>query len=408
MDEELTAEVDRLRWDKRRHPGRGQREYATTARTVREVCDQLTATGHADQAVPVLRKAVDRITRTLMYLDDSSGIIGVELRQIMRSYARACTVAPPAPKSLATWLVKLQCDGPGWPDIVLPDFAAALGPKGVAEIERQVTERATTVDPDSWSADFHLRDLREQLAEISGDVDRYVAVLAERLTNPGPYEKIATALHAAGRHAEALDWARRGVSDHVTSPYTDSLRDVLVDLLLDADDHAGALQVRQSEFDRRPISATYWPWAQTAARVGAPDPLPDALTVLRERTATQPKYAAELVALLLVGGQDDDAWRIATAHREYLGEQLWLDVLNRRSATHPGNVLEPYRDLIEQHVLDSSDKQRYRRAVTLLPPLQRAHRADGQPEAFTPYLAELRQRHLRRPSFLKTLDSRGF
>jgi hypothetical protein len=67
--------------------------------------------------VPVLRKAVDRITSALMYMDDSSGIVGDDLHGIMGLYARACAAAPPNPTGLARWLVKLQCDGPGWPSI---------------------------------------------------------------------------------------------------------------------------------------------------------------------------------------------------------------------------------------------------------------------------------------------------
>jgi hypothetical protein len=73
--------------------------------------------GRTGQAVPVLRKAVDRITSALMYMDDSSGIVGDDLHGIMGLYARACAAAPPNPTGLARWLVKLQCDGPGWPSI---------------------------------------------------------------------------------------------------------------------------------------------------------------------------------------------------------------------------------------------------------------------------------------------------
>lgn len=87
--EELSALVDRLRWDRRRHPHRGRREYSQTAREVAHVADELITAGAARQAVPDLRKAVDRITRALMYMDDSSGVVGDDLREIMALYARA-------------------------------------------------------------------------------------------------------------------------------------------------------------------------------------------------------------------------------------------------------------------------------------------------------------------------------
>ncbi len=61
--------------------------------------------------------------------------------------------------------------------------------------------------------------MREQLAEVSGDVDRYVAVLAEHLTNAVQYQRIAEVLHTAGRRDEAIGWARRGVAANPGSPY---------------------------------------------------------------------------------------------------------------------------------------------------------------------------------------------
>ncbi|MEV7268577.1 hypothetical protein AB0N38_33980 [Micromonospora aurantiaca] len=111
--DDLMVLADRLRWDRRRDPYRGRREYSQTARQVAEECARLVAEGSADLAVPMLRKAVDRITRALMYLDDSSGIIGDDLQELMDLYAKACAAALPNPVSLTGWLVKLECDGGG-------------------------------------------------------------------------------------------------------------------------------------------------------------------------------------------------------------------------------------------------------------------------------------------------------
>lgn len=69
--DELTVLVDRLRWDCRRDSYRGRREYSQTARQVAEECDRLVTEGRADFAVPVLRKAVDRITRAVKRIDRS-------------------------------------------------------------------------------------------------------------------------------------------------------------------------------------------------------------------------------------------------------------------------------------------------------------------------------------------------
>src|SRR2546422_1951324 len=123
------------------------------------------------------------MTTALMYMDDSSGIVGDDLHEIMRLYARACAAAPPNPKTLAGWLVKLTFDGPGWPDMRLREFAPALGPAGLAHVANLVDQRRAASNLDNWGQRFAVRHLREQLAELSGDVDRYVAELARNLTH---------------------------------------------------------------------------------------------------------------------------------------------------------------------------------------------------------------------------------
>jgi hypothetical protein len=195
--ESLPKLVDQLRWDRRRHPYSGRREYSQAARGVAAIAEQVLTVGDAQAAralVPQLRKAVDRVTRALQYLDDSSGVIGQDLRDLMTAYARVCRQAPPSPGPLASWLVGLAFDGPGWPEVKLADFAPALGPKGLSRIADLVTERSPVratepalggqVDPDRWHQEWADRDLREQLAQLTGDLDHYIAVLAT--TSPTP------------------------------------------------------------------------------------------------------------------------------------------------------------------------------------------------------------------------------
>ena len=178
--------------------------------------------GAAD-AVPLARRAVERVTAAMLQMDDSSGIIGDDLRVLTVLYARACRATPPDQKQLAAWLVKARLDGPGWPDIELADFADALGPTGLDEVARLVAERRAADDPDSWAA-VGSKLLREQLAALSGDVDAHVAVLAENLHGARQYGEIVTVLRGAGRDADAERWARRGLAEDPASHWTDGLR----------------------------------------------------------------------------------------------------------------------------------------------------------------------------------------
>lgn len=405
--EDVTALVDRLRRDRRRDPHARRREYSQAARDLAAGCADLIAAGEAAAAGPVLRTAVNRMTTALMYLDDSSGIVGDDLHEIMTLYARACAAAPPNPKTLAGWLVKLECDGPGWPEIRLREFAAALGEAGIAEVARLVEQRAATADPGSWTQTFAVRDLREQVAEVSGDVDRYVAVLAEHLASIHQYRRIVAALRQAGSITDALDWARRGLAAKPGWPEADGLRDALVELLCETGQAEQAMVVRREEFIRHPTLTTWRALAATAGTVGTGDGSSLrawALTVLRQRAEQNPLFLRELVEVLLDVGEPETAWRTSAGRHDDLGPQLLLRLLEMRRATHPEQTVQTYRELVEDKILDGRDKYRYRRAVALLRELRLAHLAIGDLAGFTGYLDDLRTRHRRRPTFLTTLD----
>ncbi len=213
-------------------------------------------TGTRGAVVPALRKAVDRMTSALMYMDDSSGIVGTDLRHMMSLYARACVDAPPDQAGLARWLAALSFDGPGWPEIRLAEFVPALGARGLSELSAEVARRSAAAEPGSWGQLVAARDLREQLAEVSGDVDRHVAILAENLNSARQYQRIVVALRDAGRPAEAIDWARRGLAEHDGGPQGDRLGDLLVDMEIDVGELEAAVALRRDAFERRPTGST--------------------------------------------------------------------------------------------------------------------------------------------------------
>jgi hypothetical protein len=161
-------------------------------------------------------------------------------------------------------------------------------------------------------------------------------------------------------------------------------------MLVENGDTEAALDVRRAEFERHPTAAAYRSLTDIAATVAAEDPAPRALAMLRDRVAQQPAYASELIDVLLATGRDDEPWQAGLRHRQWLGERHWFALPDRRGAVHPADVIAPYQGLVEQGVLDSADKHRYRRAVVLLPALRAAYQAAGDPDAFPRYLADLR------------------
>jgi hypothetical protein len=324
---------------------------------------------------------------------------------LMALYARACRTAPPDAVRLAAWLVSMQLDGPGWPAIELKEFAEALGDRGVAEVARLTEERSAAADPDSWSAQWGVKNLREQLAAVSGDVDAHVAVLAENLRGAYRYSDIVEVLRAAGRDDDAEQWARNGLAEHPSGHQTDRLRDQLVDLLLDTGKGKDAVAVCRETYERRTIHRDYLKLRHAAQQAGDWAELADwALNLLRDRARTDQRYVTELISVLLHEDLLDEAWATAMANPNQLPESQWFKLIDLWEKDHPADVIRPYGDLIEIGLERASDKYRYPKAIKAIKRLQDIYRrADDEP-GFAAYLADLRQRHRRKTSFIAKLD----
>ncbi len=353
--------------------------------------------------VPALaRRAVDLVTTALMYMNDSSAY----LHALMNVHARACSAAPPDPKRLAAWLVKLRFDGPGWPDFELRDYAEALGDKGRAELARVVEDSAKTAEPElDGKTPFGIRVLREQLAEISGDVDHYVTVLATDLYAASQYRKIVDALRNAGRPVDAENWALRGLG--IGNPIDKGkLRDVYVDLLLDRGATGEALAIRWQLFDQYPTQTHYTDLRRTTQRTGDWVGLRDkAIERLRDATTAQPALVDHLIGVLLDEGELDEAWQAAASHADALFESRWQQIIELRQPARPRDVIEPWQRLIQQRLDVSTDKYRYGKAIKMLRKLRDAYRATDDETGFGIYLDSLRDQHKRKTSFIAKLDS---
>jgi tetratricopeptide (TPR) repeat protein len=400
--ERIRRLIDGLRRDRRTHPAHARREYSLLTREVTAACESLIEQEPA--AVPALaRRAVDLVTTALMYLDDSSGILGDDLGALMAVHARACAAAPPDPRRLAAWLVKVRLDGPGWPDFELRDYAAALGDKGRAELARLIEDRATTAEPRSM-ASFGVRVLREQLAEVSGDLDHYIAVLTEHLYAAPQYLKIVIALRDAGRPAEAESWASRGleIDNHIGK---DELRDASVDLLLERGADDEALALRWELFERHPIAAHYRSLRHTAERIGDWPGLRDkAIDRLRDAATTRPAFADHLISVFLDEGEPDNAWQVAIDHADELFDSRWHQLIELRQPTHPQDVIEPWQRLIRNRLDAGTDKYRYSKAIKMLRQLRDAYAAGDDATGFETYLGRLRAQHKRKTAFVTKLD----
>jgi hypothetical protein len=411
-DEQLTLVrrlIDGLRRNPRTHPYHGRREYSDRAREVAVVLAGMIEAGRAADAVPLARRAVERVTSSLLHIDDSSGIISADLRELTGLYARACAIAPPDAVRLAAWLVASRCDGPGWPDFAVADFAPALGAAGLAELARLVEERRGVGEPRSWSASWGLSSLRKELAALSGDVDAHVAVLAQEARSGRDYGEIVSVLRDAGRDREAEEWARKGLAAEPLSPWSDGLREQLAGLLLGSGRGDEAVALHREVFERRTTHSDYLRLRKTAEQAGLwPDLGGWALDFMRERARTVEQRrvrVGELISVLLHEDLADEAWSTAADQPEQVSDSQWLQLIGLRESGYPADVLGPLARLIELTVERPGDKYRYTKAVKALKRLRENYERAGDAAGFGAYLDGLRDRHRRKYSFIAKLDA---
>jgi tetratricopeptide (TPR) repeat protein len=406
---EVRRLIDGLRRNPRTHPYHGRREYSARAREVAAALAGMIEAGRAADVVPLARRAVERVTDGLLHIDDSSGIIGDDLRELTDLYARACAIAPPDAAKLAAWLVASRCDGPGWPDFAVADFAAALGEAGLAELARLVEERRASGEPGSWSVTWGVSSLRKELAALSGDVDAHVAVLAQEARSGRDYGEIVSVLRKAGRDRDAEEWVRRGLAAEQLSPWADALREQLAELLTGSGREDEAVAMYREAFERRATHSDYLRLRNTAEQAGQWKELRGwALDFMRERARTgkyRQVHLSELISVLLREDLADEAWSAAAGEPAQVSESQWLQLISLREVEHPADVLGPLARLIEAGLERTSDKYRYPKAIKALKRLREDYERVGDAAGCDAYLDGLRERQRRKYSFIARLDA---
>ncbi|MFL6143434.1 MAG: hypothetical protein ACJ72N_16410 [Labedaea sp.] len=348
----------------------GSPAYAEVAGEFLDTVAELVDSGHAAEARPLARVAVERITESLLLIDDGTGVVQATCQRALGLYARACAAARPNAGKLAGWLFRLQLDSPGWPAVDLADFAEALGDAGLAGYRALVDEAW-----DNRSGEIDIRRtltvllMRERLATFDGAPESLAEVLSAGLPDPA-------AFLGAGR--DSTPW----------------LGEFLVQAYLDSGRGAEALELRRFQLTARPTREQYAKLRDTAAYLGCwVDFRPWALEVLRDAPG-------ELAGALLDDGAPDEAW--AAAERAGCPRPAWLEVARRRAADHPADVLPGYRVLIEQ-AATGTGRRVYREVADLLRELREAATRAGELAGYRVLLAQLRARHRRRTAFLDEL-----
>ncbi|MFD5243386.1 hypothetical protein ACFWIW_02525 [Amycolatopsis sp. NPDC058340] len=354
----------------------GNVEYAAKVGSVLDTLQRLLDAGSRADLAPLARRTVDDISEMLEQIDDTSGEVADRLDRAVELYARACVAHPPDPESLAAWILEVEFDGPGWPAIELADFASALGETGIARIQSTV-DKVLAEQPSGAKRETAER-LREELAEVSGDVDALVAILAAKPPRVDVSLKIVRVLRAAGRHSEAIAHAARALTHDKKEETPPPEKD----------------PVSRKDFDENPAAATYLALREESLEAGCwVAQRKTALARLRELAAGSTEAADELVRALLGEDRADEAWRAAVRFEASLPVRVGL--ADARSVAHPAETIPVYREHVEE-LITRKDPNSYREAARQLRKLRTVHKKAGMAEEFSSYLGTLVEIHKRK------------
>ncbi|WP_406298457.1 hypothetical protein OG948_23945 [Embleya sp. NBC_00888] len=224
-----------------------------------------------------------------------------------------------------------------WPELAIQDYTQPLGDAGIAYYATCLREAGSAPNRDGWL----IQHLREDLAEAQKDTDAFVEALTPDLTHGYAYLRIADALTAAGRDAEALTWVERGFAEH---PEDSRLADHLTGQYTAAGRHSDALKIRWDQFRHQLGVPSHRQLLKVAEATGEADHYRDralqALCDAAEQRRTRIQAARALIDILLTEDRFAEAWQAA----ETLGatRAQWLHLADACRTTRPEDALTIY------------------------------------------------------------------
>ncbi len=361
--------------------------------------------GSAEVVRPALLQALTLLRSITEQADDSSGSISGQGERAAELYAKACRLGKPDPAELARWLVDFRATSPGWPTLVLEDFAdvfdddaLAIYRAAVADLDRQYADR------DRWSR-FEVDAMQLELADHDGDVDRAVQLLNDR-EHP-QFGAIIARLRAAGRDDEVMGWIDRAVAEGRVSGRGGNAVWLSPSAVADAYREAGriddAVAVLRAEFLRQPAVGAYRALLDFAATIDrAEDERVWAFGRAREMAAG-PAAGSVLVQLCLHEGDVEAAWEAADRFGPGFA---WFELATQGAEVRPVAAADLYRPALENDLLRPNTNL-YPGIAATLATMRTLYEKGGRSVEFAAFIAKIRQDYGRRPSLMKALAAKG-
>ncbi len=359
------------------------------------------AASRADAAATVAELALSSVAAAARHANDPAGSIAAAAGDLARRHLAACLAGQPDQVRLASFLAGRLVSGDAVPDMRLTDYLGALGPAGLGCL-RELVAAAWERQPSAGPA----RDALIDVLTAAGDVDGLVRVLAAGQDERGRhYLRIIAELDMAGRPADALAWAERGLREagrpdpdlarYVAERYREQGRDsaaetVLRDWFASDRSAAGYRRLRELAEDLR-CWPSVRPWALGVLRAEARLAAPSA------RARREPA----IVDALIGDGDVDAAWLEA---KGMASDRQWLALADLSAAERPAEALAVYRRQIEA-LRKRPGEAGYERLARLLEAARDCCERLGNLAEFETYLRALRDDHRRKPRLIRVLDA---
>ncbi|MFJ5633232.1 SWIM zinc finger domain-containing protein [Streptomyces goshikiensis] len=381
------------------------RAYADQAGQAVSAVRSLTGSGRAADAMALAREAIGLLAAAVESVDDSDGRLGQTGSDLADAHHDVCRAARPDPEELAHWLVTHALDDAAdLTDIDPLDYEDLLGERGMAALRRYATQ-AWKANRTGWAE----KHLMQRLAKSGRDIDTVIAVHAADLAPNGhTHLLIARELDTAGRAAEALEWAERGIRETEDLATVDTaLLDHLTDRYARTDRAADAVALRRDHFAARRTLLAYRQLRAAAGAAAAcwPAERERALTLLRaDAEATGTRSAPVLVDALVDDEDIDAAWQAVGEFGAHDGQ--WLTLADHSRPTRPADALNVYLRLAASLTRETGNHA-YEQLVSLLLSIRDCHRHLGTPDDFAAYLTTLRAAQKRKRNLMRLMDDHG-
>jgi uncharacterized Zn finger protein len=366
----------------------------------------LIAAGRAAEAVDGAQWALWRLGGVHELADRPEELLR-PVHDLVAVHLRACRTARPAPEPTARWLVGHLLGPVAEVTPADPlDYRDILGPAGMARALDMATE-AWQRDPTPTAA-----HLRQRLLKAQGDVDALIAAYATELApNGATHLRIAQELDEAGRAADALEWAERGLRATVKRRDMDHQ---LVEWICARYAQAGrlddALAVRRERFRSHTTLQSYRSLRSAALACDRWETEREAaLELLRveasrgSSVSSLGEGARTLIDVLLDEGDSDAAWEAAAGRAD---DRRLLTLADRIRDHRPADALGAYLRLLEPLKQSTGDRA-YDEIARLLRSIRACHDRLGTPEEYSRRIAALRTELKRKRKLMELLDNNG-